>query len=172
MNREILEELQTDINQLVGQNCWAAVAGTGTGALDVLIGKKIPNRLPLRNPRLSADVRNFDSEMALFIECSWRLDTKTEVLCAWTDDNQEDGPMSTGLNKITGQTISAVNLELPGLDLQMHFGNSLTLQVFCDRRNMEKDTGNYVLFLPKWIYAVRVRGELEREPNNVLETQH
>jgi hypothetical protein len=167
MTKTLIEELRADVCELLGQKCWAVVAGTGTGALDVLIGKKIPNRMPLRNPRLSADLRDYDSEMGLFIECSWRLDSNTEVLCAWTDDNQDGGPVLTGLNKIIGQTVSAVNLKPPGLDLEVQFDNSLTLRVFCDRRNIEQDTGNYVLFLRKWIYAVRVLGEVEREPNNV-----
>ena len=71
--------------------------------------------------------------------------------------------MLSGLQQIVDQKVKRVVLSLPALDLAIEFANSMVLRVFCDRTDPTEDSGNYVLFLPEWTYAVRLKSKLERE---------
>jgi len=163
-SESLLDQLKAGLDRLANEMCWGATAGEGTGSIvNLHIGKKIPRQIPLKNAHLSEDIRKYDSQLGLLIECSWRLDSKSDVTCGWTDSNEEGGPMLSGLQQIVDQKVKRVVLSLPALDLAIEFANSMVLRVFCDRTDPTEDSGNYVLFLPEWTYAVRLKSKLERE---------
>ena len=164
MNEDLFPELQHGLNQFVGEICWGIAAGRGTGSIVSLhFGAKMLRRIPLNNPHLSNELREYDSQMGLFITCSWRLDSDSDVICGWTDSNEEGGPMLSGLQKIVGQKVKQVDLILPGLDLGLHFSNSLLLRIFSDRTDSTQDEGNYTVFLPRWAYVVGIKSKLKKE---------
>jgi hypothetical protein len=68
-------DINREIQNLGGLNCWGGVGGPGTGSnLSFEIGKKIKLKNPLMNKNLSHDLRHFQGEYGFFIECSWRME--------------------------------------------------------------------------------------------------
>jgi hypothetical protein len=101
--------------------------------------------------------------LTLFLQCSWRLDSATAVVCGAWDDNREGGPMLTGLGQLVGEAVVAVGLEEPGLDVELRFSNHLTLRVFCDQVNEVDMDANYSLLLPEKCLVVEPKSLLREE---------
>lgn len=157
-------DLESGLTLLVDQICWAILAGEGTGsALSLLIGKKIPRAEPIPNKWLSDEAREFNGEFELLIDCAWRLDTHSEVICGSGESNRNDGPMIQGLQKIEGSEIESVSIQTPAGDLSIKFKSEITLKVFCDRTEDEEHVLNYVVFFPEFLYSVGPRGQVVRE---------
>jgi len=156
---------KADLARLTGQVCWGFIAGAGTGsALNLNLGGRVPRKVPARNPHLTEEQRMFDGELGLFVECVWRLDSASEVVCGAWDDNSAGGPMLEGLRLLVGQVVASVETEGPAFDLRVGFGNSLTLRVFSDAVNRAEARDNYSLVVPGATYTVGTRGSLRREP--------
>ena len=144
--------------------CWAFVAGKGTGSVvELNLGRKVSRKSPVRNPHLTETQRANDSEFALFVECTWRLESKTRVICGAWDDNSKQGAMIKGLERLVGQTIESISLTRPSLDLEVRFSNQFVLRIFCDQTNRAEMVDNYSLFLPQMIYIVGTRSRLRKE---------
>jgi hypothetical protein len=157
-------EIVKGLDSIVGKQCWGVTGGGAAGSVIKLsIGNKIPKLSALTNPLLSEDLRKYDGEIELMITCSWRLDSDDEVVCSWTDEHSDGGPMLSGLDKLLGRRIKRVAVSRPAMDLCIEFEGMLILKVFCDRTNRDQDSENYVLFLPRWIYIVNVRSFIEKE---------
>src|SRR4051812_10034701 len=93
----LLAELREVLDNLVGKACWNIAAGINTGShVSFDFGKKVRRVKPLKNPRISQELRQYTGEVSLFVTCSWRLDSEVEVLCGSEDDNSEEGPMLHG----------------------------------------------------------------------------
>jgi hypothetical protein len=164
MQKTVTSEFIASLNRLVGQVCWGFVAGEGTGSVISLnIGGKVLRKSPLKNPHLSAEQRKYDAEFDLFIQCAWRLESKTQVICGAWDDNAKGGDMLEGLQRLTGQVISSIKVSKPALDLTVSFSSELMLRVFCDQTNQAEMQDNYSVFLPDAVYVVGTRSELKRE---------
>lgn len=155
---------EASLNRLVGQVCWGFAAGEGTGSvINFYIGGKVPRESPLSNLHLAAEQREYEAEINLFVECAWRIESKTEVICGAWDDNTEGGDMIAGLRRLVDQSVSSVKVSQPALDLTLDFSNGLTLRVFCDQTNQAEGEDNYTLFLNGAIYVVGSRSQLRRE---------
>ncbi|MDM8549321.1 hypothetical protein QUF72_04550 [Desulfobacterales bacterium HSG2] len=163
----INEEFLSALKNLAGKRCWGVAAGEGTGSVVALdCGDKIPRDRPLRNVHLAEDQRRYKAELSLFIWCSWRLDSDTEVICGATDPNDNDGPMINGLMNLPDRRVESVDALLPGLDLTLRFDGPFCLRVFCDETNIEDDYENYSFFTDSRIYTVNARSVVSYE--NVL----
>ena len=127
------------------------------------LGRKISRKSPAENPHLPSEQRANDSEFALFVECSWRLESETQVICGAWDDNSKQGAMRKGLERLVGQTIESISLSRPSLDLELRFSNQLVLRIFCDQTNRAEMVDNYSLFLPRTIYIVGTRSRVRKE---------
>jgi len=140
---DLEEQLKTSMSQLINKECWGIIAGEGTGSfVNLEIGEKIRRNKELENPALETDVRQFEGQYSLSLECAWRLDSTEAVICGSSDDNSKGGKMLSGLKLLTGLRISRVNLSKPGLDLEIEFSKGLTLKVFCDQTNENDQNDN------------------------------
>jgi hypothetical protein len=63
----------------------------------------------------------FEGERSLFIECAWRVESSTEVLCASGIDVAVDDV--TALVELQGSTVERVELASPSLDLVLWLTN-------------------------------------------------
>lgn len=164
MPKVTLDKFEASLNQLTNQVCWGFVAGKGTGSVvELNLGRKVSRKAPVKNPHLTDEQRANDSEFALFVECTWRLESKTQVICGAWDDNSKLGAMRKGLERLVGQTIDSISLARPSLDLALRFSNQLVLRIFCDQTNPAEMVDNYSLFLPRMICIVGTRSRLRQE---------
>jgi hypothetical protein len=164
MENSIVAKFKKSIVQLVGQVCWGAIAGSGTGSvLNLCIGAKLIRTVPIKNPNLSDELQNYDSEYALFLDCTWRLDSKTQVLFGAWDDNDFEGTKIQGLQALIEQKIRSVSYSEPAFDLKIVFENEMVLRVFCDSTNTCDAADNYSLFLLHEIFTVGNKSKIRRE---------
>lgn len=145
--------------------CWSVLAGAGTGSVVHLeFGAKIPRRerLPER-PQITPEQARYEGECDLFIQCAWRLELRSSVICGSTDDDRNDGAMVTGLLGLEGKTVLAVSVENPVPDLSISFSEGFRLKVFCDQTNLDTNDDNYSVRVGDTIYAVGARGHIVME---------
>ena len=163
-------ELKQAFEHLIGQECWSVAVGKGTGSMVTLdFGRKVLRKRRLHNSHLSAEQQVYRGEFWLYLEnCAWRVDSESEVICGSTDDNEESGFMVDGMKKMVGQCVKAYELSFPGLDLVLHFSNSLSLHLFCDQVNLTDDIDNYSFSLPTILYTVGPRSNLFVELRETL----
>ncbi len=164
LSMDLIPELASALNAMVGETCWSFAASIVTGShVSFDIGRKVRRKKPLRNPRISEEERLYTAELHLYVTCSWRLDLKGEVLCGGDDDNSNEGPMRHGLQHLLGRKVIAVELDRPGLDLLLAFEDDLILRVFCDELGIgEDDAENYTLFMPDHYLSVEGRSRVTK----------
>jgi hypothetical protein len=161
---EMSQQLARGLASLVGQRCWGAVAGSGTGSVVSLsFGRMIPRTTPLANPHLSTAVRENEAELGLYIECAWRIDGPDAVVAGCWDDNQADGPMLGGLAQLIDQSVVAADVTEPAFDLHLRFSNGIVLRVFCDKTNRDDGDDNYSLMIPSTTLIVGCRSVVRAE---------
>jgi hypothetical protein len=159
---KLKEKLKSELNSLIGKECWSIVGGEGTDSIISLdLGEKILRTESVDNQNLSDDAQKFDAEFDLFITCVWRLDSPKKIICGAWDNNSKNGRMLTGLNKLIGEKIVAIEVVEPAFDLIVKFSNSFKLTVFCDQTNGDKYTENYSLFTPQEIISVVRNSRIE-----------
>lgn len=147
---EINATFVNDLQKLIGLECWGFSGGQGS-IISIDFGDKIPRGLPVDNENLSEDVRNFDSEFSLFVNCVWRVESNDAVLFgAWTEHEIVDSESK----KLIGQKVESIEIIEPAFDLIVTFSNDLRLKIFCDQTNEEDINDNYNYFTPKIIYVV------------------
>ncbi len=148
---------------LVGCPCWDVSAGRGTGSFVLMsLGKKIPRKQELPNPRLEPEKRRFRGEYVLYIMSSWRLDSAKQVVCGAWDDSSPGGPMLKGLACLVGTTVSGFSLDRVALDLDIQFSNDLRMKIFCDQWNVGQ-WENYWLSTSSGVHVAGLRSELRFE---------
>lgn len=74
---------------------------------------------------------DFDGESWLIVECPWRLDDDSEVLCGWEDTDEE---ISDLIHELIGAILVSTSVRRPGYDLTATFEGevNLYLKVFPD----------------------------------------
>lgn len=156
------DEFETRVRQLRGELCWSVKAGRGTGsAFTADFGEKLRRNVPLKNPHLSDDERNFQGEFALYVTCAWRVDGLAEVISAWTSGGDTVDEMVAGLDRLVGRRVVSVSVKKPGWDLVLEFEGGHTLTIFCDQTNRVEEADNYSLFVKSKTYSVGTRSKLE-----------
>jgi len=153
----LTEAFETALESLIGKECWGITGGNGS-IISFDFGKKIPREKQVENPNLSDEVCNFESELSLFIQCVWRVESKNKVLFgAWT----EHEIVRRESAKILHQSVKKVELFKPAFDLQITFSNDCKLSIFCDQTNDVDKNDNYDFFTPEIIYTVGYKSILE-----------
>ncbi len=163
--RRLLEDLTESLQALIAKKCSRFYAGPSTGSdIDLHFGIETTICVPVSRPSLPEGLKLAQGEISLFIECAWRLDSETEVICGSTDSNDNDGPMQRGLALVVGRVVKSVKVELPAGDLTVRFSGDIALGVFCDQTNLEEGNDNYSLHVKDRIFIVGPRGRIRSEP--------
>jgi hypothetical protein len=163
MSKRNVAELMSIVARMVGTSCWGVVAGGCTGSRFALdFGNKIEWPVKISNSMLTADERKYRGEFGLQVGCAaWRLDSKQEVITAWTDLASPDGPMVKGLERLRGRVVTRTEVSQPGLDLLMEFDKEYFLRVFCDQ--MDEDLDNYTISFRNVYVEVEARSRIDIE---------
>lgn len=160
---DLYQRLTGELHALVGEECWGAVGGEGTGSVILLsIGARTLRARPVRNPHLSELCRLYDPASSLRVRCPWRIDSPSKVIAGSHMSNANDGPMVRGLQEICGQKIVAVLCPAPAYDLTIHFENRRSLVVHCSAIGVDYDDC-YSLGTPSGWYTVGFDGDLRFE---------
>ena len=158
-------EMIKALDQFLGQECWSCVAGSGTGSIFSLnFGNRIPRAEALKNPHLTEEERNFDSEISIMVWSSWKLEHQGNAICDSGSDNSNDGPLVLGLNQLKGKKIDTIHAETPTDQIGLLFEGGFDLKIFCDGfQTYGGDSENFIIFLPDAIYSVTTNGNIEKE---------
>ncbi|MDR4509009.1 MAG: hypothetical protein MRJ65_12380 [Candidatus Brocadiaceae bacterium] len=159
----MLIQFKNEIGKLIGKNCWGVVAGQGNGSMVTLhIGEKVKRSQPLRNEKLSQDLRVFQGEFCVFIKgCSWRFEHTKCIKCSWRQEEnvlvQALKPFNEGLRilKITAKDVF--------LDLAIEFENQYSLFLFCDQMPIDQGIDNYSIRTPSGWFTVGPKNVLSFE---------
>src|SRR5262245_4269256 len=74
-------EVEAALAWIIGEECWAIIAGPGTGSVILLdLGAKLPRDVEVDNPRLSEDERKFEAPYSIHVWCSWRVEVEGRVV--------------------------------------------------------------------------------------------
>jgi len=84
---------------------------------------------PIREDELSG-------ELALIIDCPWRLDAADAPRCGWHDDEDH---IIAQVAHLIGARVASVELRRPGFDLFLRFDDGHTLRLFPDLRAFYDD---------------------------------
>jgi hypothetical protein len=150
MNDLSSQKMLADARQLLGQVCWAAASGEGTGSVvNFHLGQKIPRQRPIPNPHLHKDLQLNKGEFGIMVYCAWRLEQGSIVICGSGESNSNEGSMIKGLDNLTGRNIKSLSIFPPAFDMTIGFENECVLKVFCDMTNIKKEKNKLHHFCPK-----------------------
>jgi hypothetical protein len=164
MINTIAEAFQSGVANLVGKDCWGAVAGEGTYSRFVLdFGVRFRRDRPVPNEFLSKEERENEAEFTLFVKSTpWRVQSANAVIASWLDDDANDGPLVAALDRFVGATVIEAHLIPPAWDLTLTFDNCLTLIVFADG-TPRRDADDYSLGTRRIRFIVGMGGRLRTE---------
>lgn len=149
---------------LVGKECWAAVAGNGTGSMvSFEFGEKIRRKRALSSPTLSPEVREFNSEFTVFVRggAQWvlkRAKGDESLICSNDSGNEAGGEMLSGLSLLIGKKVSSTERSEDFMELALNFDNSLVFQMTCIANGMD---GYFLMFGAD---AIAIVGRTEKQP--------
>jgi hypothetical protein len=159
----LCDALLRDLSTLIGEECWGAVCGEGTGSvLGLYIGVRTLKRMPTNNPHLSQLVRLYDSAYSFLIWCPWRIDSISKVVAGSHMSNANGGPMVEGSQSICGQRIVAVTCSPTAFDLRLDFENRYSLVIHCGAIGRDYEVC-YSFGTPNGHYRIDLDGELSFE---------
>ena len=152
-----------NIKELFNQPCVKVVGGDTGSIIAIDFGKLVPVNGIVSN--------NYDNhpylrgEYGLMIDCAWRLDAVTEVLCGSEDDLRS--LFNFHFNKLVSEKVISTKLTEPAYDLEIEFSNNYILKLFCNNTNPEAFDNNYDFFTPEGCFSVGCKGEINFEKNNM-----
>jgi hypothetical protein len=148
---------------LRGKVCWSITGGGAAGShIKLEFGERIPRRIPVRNPVLTAEERKFEGEYSLFIECAWRVEIGDSVFASSAGfEALEARALMTTLTCLIGSVVTGTLISAPVPDAVLVFSESITLRIFCDQ--IEEGSDNYSLRVGDTIVIVGSHGKLSTE---------
>jgi hypothetical protein len=158
-NREVTAALA----ELVGEQCWAIVAGPDTGSVILLdLGARLPRQHELRNPTLADEERRFEASYSIHVWCSWRVEAEGRVVGSSLALPEAGWWERSGLARIKGRRLIAFDLQEPIPDLRLDFGEA-TLAMFADTLSEDDEDCAFTLRTSDGILVAFANGELQRE---------
>lgn len=87
---------------------------------------------------------------------AWRLETRQQIICSSTSNNDIGGPMDEGFLLLQGKTLQRIAITPLALDLELEFNDGLRFLIFCDqcKQRDEEVRKNYVLCYDEYLYVV------------------
>lgn len=160
--RRLAQELVLNLREIEGKSCWGIAAGANTGSvLNLHFGAKLPRRRPIPNPKLCPDLRRYDGELSILVDCAWRIETPKRVLCGWLECDGRVNPLEIGVEKLVHRVVTGTECHLPSCDLAFSFDNGMTLRLFCDRT--VRESTNFSLFGLRYCYTVSTNSSISRQ---------
>jgi hypothetical protein len=156
-------EITASLERLLGEECWAIIAGSGTGSVILLdLGAKLRREVPLRNDALSDEERNFEAPYSVHIWSSWRVERGAAVVGSWAALPAEGWWERSGLALIKGRRLTGYELGDPVPDLRLEF-DDVRLSVFADTLAVDDEDCAFTLRTPTDVYLAFSNGSLQRE---------
>lgn len=111
-----------------------------------------------------------DHTYGLFLqECSWRVESDSEVICSSLSSNEKNGEMVLGVKKLINDVLIGIECLQPSYDLILKFKSGLILKTFCYFKTVDYDFENYSLFVPGKVYTITDTGEIKIEDRQTKE---
>jgi hypothetical protein len=123
-----------------------------------------------RNLSLSENLRTYEGEFILFIECAWSLAYRGDKICDSSTDNGADGKMLRGLHRLIGANAGQVTISSPPRHATMSFTKDLSLQLTA-HVSTEDAADNYSLVTPEMTFIVGPTLRLRSEPRKSVVDQ-
>lgn len=159
---ELRSDLLRALLRLHDRRCWCAVPIGPHGFLQLGFGQRLVREVPLDAHPAQA-LRTHFPELGLFVECAWRLDSESGVVCGTRDALRPGGRLLEGLARLIDDNVARAEFSAPAGDLAIHFSSGLVLRLFADRVDHERDETNYSLYLPGETWTIGGGGRLRRE---------
>lgn len=152
------------LKELKGLECWACIAGKGSGSMvNMYFGDKKKRSLPIDNPHLTEDERNYEGEYGLFIQFApWRILHNSQLFLCW---NLPEEVISEKIKAISGCAIRDCKICPITQDLELYFSNQYILSIFCDQIGTNDPYGNYTLYGPTGSISVNSKFVIDIETN-------
>lgn len=149
------------VQNLVGTPCWSIIAGVGTWpTLLIHFGGKVPLKRSFKHYYMTEEERFFGGEYRLFIHCSWRIESNSEVVTS-SQDSLENNALEK-LSLLRDMKVVDIFLAKPSYDLTVFFSNGYILKVFCDLTNVIEDYDNWSIFISDFVYTVGAKSILKK----------
>jgi hypothetical protein len=149
--------------KMIGEECWAIIAGPGTGSIILLdLGAKLPRDHVLRNPKLTEEERMFEAAFSVHVWCSWRVEEAGRVVGSAAALPDEGWWERSGLARIKGRRLTGFDFGSPIPDFRLDFGN-VSLVMFADTLSEDGEDCAYTLRSPEETFVVFASGELLSE---------
>jgi hypothetical protein len=156
-------DVEAVLERIVGEECWAIIAGPGTGSVILLdLGAKLPRDVELKNPHLSEDERKFEAPYSMHIWCSWRVEVEGRVVGSAIALPEEGWWERSGLAHVKGHHLTSFELSTPIPDLRLQFGEA-TLSMFADTLSEDDNDFAFTVRTRDGTYVVFANGDLQRE---------
>jgi hypothetical protein len=156
-------DVEALLQRIVGEECWAIIAGPGTGSVILLdLGAKLPRDVEVDNPTLSEDERQFEAPYSIQVWCSWRVEAEGRVVGSAIALPDEGWWERSGLAHVKGRHLTSFELSTPIPDLRLHFGDA-TLSLFADTLSKDDEDCAFTMRTPDEVYVVFANGDLQRE---------
>ncbi len=142
------------LEQLVGKTCWSVIGGKGVGSqVNICFGGKIARKIALKNPSLTSDEREFESEYSVFVEeAPWRLRRGSSVICTSVSPPVQ---RASPLRSICNKKVVKVHLDLFSFDLSISFDDGLFLEIFCIWKDSDDQIAdNYTVYSPSGHFSI------------------
>jgi hypothetical protein len=157
-----MADVAAEVQRSLLKSCWYVSCGGSVGTtFQLVLGEKILRSVPVANPAHSDDFRHFEGEANLLVWCTWRLDSADAPLTS-SDDAVEH--VEKVLERLVGQTVVDVRVDLPGWDLHLDFTEGARLHIFCDHVPGDPSfDGNWDLFLADKLISIGVGSRCDVE---------
>jgi len=154
--------LERFLAEMIGKECWSMIASEG-GNLLLSFGAKVPLDRPSKNKTLSAEERENEGELAVFVSCAWRIESASDVIAVWSDPISKDTPLPRGAEVIKGARVVGARASSPAYDLELRFDQGWILRVFCDQPIFEIGNTNYTVSRMRHVVSIESGGKLSVE---------
>jgi hypothetical protein len=154
-------DVETGLKKMVGEVCWAIIAGPGNGSAILLdLGEKTLHDHDLSNTALSGEERRFEAAYSIHVWCSWRVEKGGQVVGSAAAIPEEGWWERSGLARIKGRYLTDFDLGTPIPDFRLHF-DDVTLSLFVDTLSESDSDSAFSVRTPDGRFVVFANGVLQ-----------
>jgi hypothetical protein len=146
-------QIRAFLKPALGKRCWhVSVGGCTLPTFSLALGAKRKRERALENRRQPPAFRKNEPEVAFFVWCTWRLDSKD---CVIVSSDGSGAEIEDGLGQLVGLRLTGLRVRPPAWDLSLQFGDDLQLMIFSDHAGRRPSfDGNWeAIFLRRGLYV-------------------